>query len=239
MSIDLPQRPFGPIPKIIHQIWYGFQPAPLEWMNGWKDNFCKKYGWKYMLWTEKETLAFGLKNKKEFDATDSYQQKSDIARYEIVHRYGGWYLDCDMIYLGHDIEKIIPFYTSNFVGVQEYPSAAKIGAPYCSNGCFAAVSNYPALGEMIQKIPSRVLMNTEHAWIKTGPQLMNQCLREVITLIPYSYVFPTDFHYPSPHIKDPMVFRNKSIIYTRNGTEYPFMKKLKNIEKFGNINGLN
>src|SRR4029079_1167635 len=91
------------IPKIVHQIWLGPFEPPLSWMASWKEKFCVQYNWQYKLWNEEEIKKFGLRNDSAFHASESYQQKADIARYEICHRYGGFYVDCDMIWLENNL----------------------------------------------------------------------------------------------------------------------------------------
>ena len=39
------------IPKIVHQIWIGSEPPPLEMMETWQ-RFCRERGWVYRLWTD-------------------------------------------------------------------------------------------------------------------------------------------------------------------------------------------
>jgi inositol phosphorylceramide mannosyltransferase catalytic subunit len=82
------------IPKIIHQIWLG-SPVPPElkrYMNTWI-----KYhpDWEYKLWTEEDIAQLKLRNQYFYDASDNYGIKSDIARWEILYRMGGVYVDTD------------------------------------------------------------------------------------------------------------------------------------------------
>ena len=79
------------IPKLIHQFWVGTKKRPEQLMNYCRDLHV---GWKYMLWTD-ETM-FRLKNQKPYDC-GSYNFKSDVARYEILQKYGGFYLDADTL----------------------------------------------------------------------------------------------------------------------------------------------
>ncbi len=82
------------IPKIIHQIWLG-SPFPQKYRN-WQKSW-KKYhpDWEYKLWTDKDIEEFGLTNKHWYDKTPNYGQKANIARYEILYRLGGVYVDTD------------------------------------------------------------------------------------------------------------------------------------------------
>lgn len=106
------------ISKNIHQIWVGEKKPPLKIMNSWK-RYCEKYNWKYHLWTENEIETLNLKNKKIYkyyqNNTDNipieynYRAMSDIARLEIINKFGGYYFDCDLYSWNNDIEKIIDF----------------------------------------------------------------------------------------------------------------------------------
>jgi mannosyltransferase OCH1-like enzyme len=79
------------IPRTIHQIWFGPNPRPQQWMSTWRE---RHPGWSYQLWTE-ETLP-QLANQRLFETLGSlWHGKADLARYEILHRYGGVYIDAD------------------------------------------------------------------------------------------------------------------------------------------------
>lgn len=88
-----------PIPKVMHQVWVG-NPMP---------DHLKKYGemwqemhpdWDYKLWSE-ENLDW-LEHQDLFDAWEEHaprnrgQWQANIARLEILYRFGGVYTDCDM-----------------------------------------------------------------------------------------------------------------------------------------------
>ena len=67
-------------------------------MNSWKDDYCKKYpDWEYKLWTEKEINEF--KKNKKYDNEKFYNGKSDIARYEILSKFGGLFIDADSLWI--------------------------------------------------------------------------------------------------------------------------------------------
>ena len=82
------------IPKIIHHIWLG-SPFPEKYKilrETWKKHHPD---WEFVLWTDEDIEAFGLFNKDLYDQSDNYGAKSDIARYEILYRFGGLYIDTD------------------------------------------------------------------------------------------------------------------------------------------------
>lgn len=79
------------IPKIIHQIWLGDQSRrPERWMRTWQ---TMHPDWEYRLWTEANLPP--LRAQVAFDAMPHFAGKADIARYEILHRFGGVYIDAD------------------------------------------------------------------------------------------------------------------------------------------------
>lgn len=216
----------GSIPKIVHQVWLGNEEPPLKWMQTWKD-FCNRYNWGYKLWRDSDIEKFGLQNKSAYKEAKSYQKKSDIARYEIVHRHGGLYADCDMVWLGKDLSKYIPLDKNMFIGVQEYPSWMDIGSPYLCNGFFISPPKHHILRRCIEKISKNdytLMERIKGAWCETGPVLLNSSVKEGIVILPYYYVFPKDFHYQQG-VSDPCDFKNEALVFTYNGMDYPHKKK--------------
>jgi hypothetical protein len=84
------------IPKIIHQIWIGPKPAPINLMNTWKD---KHLDFEYIFWNEKEFIKRNMHFicQKKIDEMEEYCGKADIMRWEILYKYGGIYIDADSI----------------------------------------------------------------------------------------------------------------------------------------------
>lgn len=84
------------IPRIIHQIWLG-SPLPKEFHRfvlSWI-NLHIPHGWKYKLWTDEDINQLDLYNKYYYDQVSNYGMRSDIARWEILYRFGGFYVDID------------------------------------------------------------------------------------------------------------------------------------------------
>jgi mannosyltransferase OCH1-like enzyme len=209
----------GPIPKIIHQIWIGDESRrPNNIMNTWRD-FCSKHGWKYMLWGNKEAAALNMINRKCFDMSKSWIQKADILRYDIMNIYGGLYIDADMYWLGHNLEKYINFNTP-FVGVYEpynCNSFKLIEEPYIANGFFACIPKHPIVQRCIKKIPAR-LKQDRRIFIQTGPALLNSSIEGPITVIPSKWVFPVNFKtYKTTDNIDQ--YKETALVFTKSGFE--------------------
>ncbi|MEX0849107.1 MAG: glycosyltransferase [Candidatus Dependentiae bacterium] len=112
------------IPKIMHHVWFG-RPLSQEdkaLRKTWEDMHPD---WRFVLWTDRidndprgivvhswqelqnlllltderyivvDVAPLQFDNRKFFDASRNYGEKSDIIKYEIVYRIGGVYIDCD------------------------------------------------------------------------------------------------------------------------------------------------
>jgi hypothetical protein len=82
------------VPKIIHQIWIGPKPAPINLMNTWKE---KNPDFEYIYWNEREFIKRGMvfECQSKIDEIEEYCGKTDIMRWEILYKYGGIYIDAD------------------------------------------------------------------------------------------------------------------------------------------------
>lgn len=92
------------IPRIFHRVWLGGKPMPepfFRWGETWRG---RHPNWIMKLWTENSVA--GLSNADLLPRCSSLAQRADIARYEILMREGGVYIDTDMECLGN-IEPLI------------------------------------------------------------------------------------------------------------------------------------
>lgn len=82
------------IPRKIHQIWLGGEmPEVFQiWLKEWTEKHCE---WECKLWTEQDIDFESLENKDAFMHALDLGRKSDILRYEILYREGGFYIDAD------------------------------------------------------------------------------------------------------------------------------------------------
>lgn len=91
MLMDISQNK---IPKIIHQLWIGDKPPPIEMMDSWKD---MNPDFEYIRWTEDEIRDRGIKFKCKNRIRDMSEinGQADIMRWEILYEYGGVFIDAD------------------------------------------------------------------------------------------------------------------------------------------------
>jgi mannosyltransferase OCH1-like enzyme len=182
------------IPKIIHHIWLG-SPLPEKYkkfQESWKSNHPE---WEYRLWTDAEVQALGLEKKAEYDAACNYGEKSDIARYEILYRFGGLYIDTDFECLQpFDVfHHCFDFYTS-FVG--DYSVTLQ-------NGLIGSVPGHPILRACIDRVHRGPFDKDSFAdiWLRSGPGLLMQAFFDYAGRSGFIDVaLPSNYVYPWPHI---------------------------------------
>jgi mannosyltransferase OCH1-like enzyme len=182
------------IPKILHHIWLG-SPFPEKYV-ALRDTWLKNHpDWQYMLWTEKEIDEFGLTNRAMYDYAVNYGERSDIAKYEIIYRIGGVYIDVpdyECYKPLDDIHKAYDFY----LGVQPLDTGhVQIGL-----GLFGARPGHPLLGKAIEMIHEKQ-KTIEPVVLRTGPffftvifyHMAPKCTDKVIAL-PASFLYPMGYH---------------------------------------------
>jgi hypothetical protein len=198
------------IPHIIHQIWLGSHPLP-EFIESWK-LYALKNDWEYRLWREKEIDELNLKWRAIYEATDSPHRRSDIARIEILSRFGGFYFDCDFISSGTPLENFIPLNHVQFVGVPEHiPDAnfLKNRNRLAFHPDSPAISLYLAAGwlgaSLASKTVARAIEDMGKMWevCKEGladtPNIINASICEPVFVIPNYFTSCTPGP-PCPHL---------------------------------------
>ncbi len=197
------------IPKIIHQIWLGssFPEKYIYFQRTWQ---LQHPDWQYILWTEKEIEEFGLVNKSAYDESTNYGQKSDIARYEILYRMGGLYVDTDFECLkSFDIfHHCFDFYAGTEYGTSFY----------AFNGLLASAPGNKIIKKCIDSINIHTIYSTDPAWnilYSTGPFLLSNCIKQLLhdPEIGRCVVFPVNYFYPWPYfVADAGYEQNKAWI---------------------------
>jgi mannosyltransferase OCH1-like enzyme len=184
------------IPKKIHQIWLGsefpecFKPLQKTWIDKHPD-------WEYKLWTDKDAELFEFENKDLFRKATNYGEKSDILRYEILHRFGGLYIDVDFECLqSFDIlHRSFDFFT----GLPGWR------ALHLANGLIACIPGHPIMRECIAALrhnyetpPTRDDGNFG-IFDRSGPYYFTECFKKIApTIKDHTIVLPGTYFYPLP-----------------------------------------
>ena len=198
------------IPFIIHQIWFGGKLPEIYkiWQKRLKKLHTK---WEIINWTDsklKREFPRGLINQKTFDQAKNihnYAQMADVARYEILHKFGGLYLDYDTKCF-KSFETLHTLYTF-YAGLDNFKTSC-----YCSNTIIGSQPQHSIIGHCIKMIKD--YENTEpdlSQWqyeeefskeackrtICTGPKIFTQAIIDVIDQEGYTdIIFPQEYFYP-------------------------------------------
>lgn len=178
------------IPKTIHQIWFQGQEnihesRHLRFQDLWKKHHS---GWSYQLWDEPAIAGLMEGDYPEFyDLYSSYPlmiQKIDVAKYFILQRHGGFYLDMDIEcrrslepLLHHDLVfaqiHMTPFdmFLFTFNKVKEYP--------FINNAVIGSIPNHPFwkhVNSHLAQYYRRRCYHTKEYYVSasTGPQFFTK-----------------------------------------------------------------
>lgn len=162
------------IPRIVHQLWIGTKPAPTNMMITWKQ---KHSDFEYILWTEDEIAKRGITFvcQKQIDEMNEINGKADIMRWEILYKYGGFFVDADCIC-------IEPFddYFSNCVAFATYENES-IRKELIATGTMGFIPEYPLCKDIIEWIRGETvesidLLKNVRAWGSVGPGALTRFL---------------------------------------------------------------
>jgi GR25 family glycosyltransferase involved in LPS biosynthesis len=179
------------IPKLLHLIWIGSKNIPTE-INSWTIDFQNSNpDWKVIIWRDKDIDKLNLKNRKQYNEIIEICGKADIARYEILYRYGGMYIDADTIWLKNPLNPLLFKDTINLSWENDN---------IIMNGWFSCIKNHPFLKIMIDEIPNRDL--SLKAFMCVGPYLVTDVYNSLknfsnngINFVPITMVLcPNSWH---------------------------------------------
>lgn len=135
------------IPKTIHRIWLKGNdrlpsgPMPqqyVEWGERWRE---LNPGWTLKDWTE---VTFDLRNAPWMDAANNWGAKSDILRYEILYKFGGIYVDCDV----EPLKPIEPL-------IQHFDCFASMSGGTAANFFMGCTPKHRVMNLIIERIRTR------------------------------------------------------------------------------------
>jgi len=155
------------IPKLVHRIWFGSRPIPAEYEKYWLAWQRQHPDYTFKTWRDSDVDASFLTRQKIAEA-QGMARKSDIARYEILHKHGGIYLDCDVMpFQFLDWRKL----DSDLVVCNEVDSDE-----FCSIAVMAAAPANEVFRQAIAALGAMTL-NAEPPNRETGPFFFRRMLR--------------------------------------------------------------
>ena len=153
--------------------------------------------WEVVTWGD-DDLDW-LANRAEFDRAERFTTKANIARYEIIHREGGVYVDCDFEAL-RSIDQLLE-------GASIVVGEERDGM--LNNAFFAASAGHPVLAYAIDELPrSFAARFHDHSVANSGPQFWTRCVRRASakydvqpTFVPRELLYPYGFDPGQRHLR--------------------------------------
>ncbi|HEY1696528.1 MAG TPA: glycosyltransferase [Polyangiaceae bacterium] len=182
-----------PIPRVFHRVWFG-GPMPAE-LEAYGETFRRHHpDWTFRVWSERNLPP--LRNQRLFERASSYAQKADIARLEILHRFGGVYVDAD-------VECLRPFDGGLLQSVTCF--CAEESPRYYCTAILGSVPGHPLIDAVIRAMPVAVAAAPGAGpVVQTGPVLFTRVLHDRqerglddVVVFPSALFYP--YHWSEPH----------------------------------------
>lgn len=204
------------IPRHIHQIWIGARQPPCIWLDTWRLDFMHAFEkpqttadapWKYKLWDNDAVRNMHMLNRKLFDAEGAPQCQADILRLEILYKYGGVYVDADVVSTVRDLRPVLEGASDTGFSITYEPDTKDKPYSILGNSLIACTPNHPLVLMLMSYIKQVYPHKRAHygvEWV-TGPLTYTKVLvhTQMPITIPPSKDFYPSFHYiPNPSAID-------------------------------------
>jgi mannosyltransferase OCH1-like enzyme len=177
------------IPKILHMVWVGDKEIPEYCLHNFTAWQILMPNWHFVLWNNNYLTSsfFDQSYLNLINSSTNNAQKADMVRYYVVKKFGGFYVDAD----------IIPNRSLNDLLIDE-PEFIMchdmvITWPYIINSFFASVPNHPVLKNICEEIYNADLLSAD-IHMETGPRLFGHCLLSYQPLSRYTVLHPNSFY---------------------------------------------
>jgi mannosyltransferase OCH1-like enzyme len=187
------------IPKVIHQIWIGptVPESVTRLADSWK-SLMPEY--EYRLWRDKEIDDLEFSSKRLYNSLANPGAKSDIARYAILEKHGGLYVDTDF----ECIRSLNPCLVGSSFVCGHLPLGDH-GRPELNNGLIASTINNPILQQITSELNALPAFDDSDAMAvmdMTGPHRLTRVVAEYLTNEAVGCL-PSNYFYPWPYfLKD-------------------------------------
>lgn len=177
----------GDVPRVIHQIWVGSNPIPAG-TQAW-ERHAQAHGYEYKLWLESDLQRLGILDHPAFVRMQSkgdHPGAVDVARYIILQRYGGIYLDCDWYPARLDVSFDQLLTMKGICAMAEdIPRNTGKGGLLLANSLIMAPPKHPVFARVLASLDDvdKTLPDAP-AWWATGPLIFTlMCRGGSMTLI--------------------------------------------------------
>ena len=189
------------IPKIFHRIWFGGRPRPVRYDDYWQEWQRLHPDWEFYTWTEENLPE--LANQAIYDDLPEWArscgvqmsheralavQRADVVAYELVNRFGGVYLNCDMVPL-KPFDDLLEH--SAFLGMEDNY--------FVCNAVMGGEPDHPLYRDVIRLLPQNYAVHkTDGMEVATGPQHLTRVWRAGLNMYDVT-VMPQSAFYPVHH----------------------------------------
>ena len=167
------------IPRVLHRIWLGPEPMP-EAERGFGETWARHHpGWEHRLWCDADLPELGIP-AEIIARAESPVELADIARFLIIARHGGVYVDTDFECL-RPLDPLLK-------GVDAFAAFQRPGE--VATGLLGATAGHPAFrraAELVTETFGRAPLPAS-----TGPPFFTHLLWD----FPEVTLFPPELFYP-------------------------------------------
>jgi mannosyltransferase OCH1-like enzyme len=150
------------IPRTLHRVWLGGRAVPEEFEGYWARWGEMHPDWVLKTWGD-DDLDW-LVNRSTFDGAHNLSEASDVARFEILARYGGFYVDVDV----EPLRCIEPLLRRHAVAGWEF--SHRLGS-----AVLGSETGHPAFAALVERLPSYVEAHDDETSEKrTGPVFLTE-----------------------------------------------------------------
>jgi inositol phosphorylceramide mannosyltransferase catalytic subunit len=172
------------IPRTIHRVWLGEEPMPAEHEH-FGETFAQHHpGWEMRLWTDDDMPELDI-TATERERARTASELSNLVRYEVLHRFGGVYIDTDV----ECKRPLAPLLR----GIDAF-AALELPGSAC-NAVLGAVAGHPVFARAA-RLARKTLGDGAHSADANGPYLFTLILEQELEREPNMAIFGAPLFYP-------------------------------------------